>query len=137
MSILYLSSKSDGKYCQNQKLRSETLETKLAWLSVFSWSLKLKKNCQIGICFWISTYCMGPKWSSQDNSHLRKFIYIVVCKDPSNILASLILWYTCSASPHHAASSAHRTVVKRSVPIQRSRLEYTGVCTYCEYIGCF
>ena len=28
-------------------------------------------------------------------------------------------------------AGAHHTVVKRSVPIQRSRLEYTGVCTYC------
>ena len=59
-----------------------------------------------------------------------------VCKDPRILLASLMVWYTCSASPYRAASTAglHHAVVKRNVPIQRSPLEYTGVFIYCAYV---
>ena len=44
MSILYLSCKSDCKYCQNQKLISETLETKLGWALRFFLIFKAEKK---------------------------------------------------------------------------------------------
>ena len=61
----------------------------------------------------------------------------IVCKDPSILLLTPLIWYTCSASPHHAESGAHtgahRTAVKSkfTIPYWSPRtyysIPYTGV----------